>query len=148
MHDKSYKRPESVLVVVYTRQGQFLMLERTQPRGFWQSVTGSLKWHETPAKAAARELFEETGLRADGKLIDLHHQQKFPIIYPWRERYAPHHHYNKEHWFALPLAGKRTIDLQSDEHRQFRWMSAHEAARRAFSWTNRKLIQGLGSMHA
>ena len=143
MHEKHFKRPESVLVVVYTRQGQFLMLERSHPRGFWQSVTGSLEWGETPARAAVRELFEETGLRADGKLIDLHHQEQFPIIYPWRKRYAPHHYYNKEHWFALPLNGQRTIQLQLNEHRQFRWMSANEAIKRAFSWTNRKAIQSL-----
>ncbi|MCW8948496.1 MAG: NUDIX domain-containing protein, partial [Sedimenticola sp.] len=41
-----YKRPESVLVVIYTDQGEVLMLNRTRPKGFWQSVTGSLKWGE------------------------------------------------------------------------------------------------------
>jgi len=64
MLQKSCKRPESVLVVVYTRAGEVLMLRRTSPRGFWQSVTGSLEWGELPAHAAARELYEETGLRA------------------------------------------------------------------------------------
>ncbi|MGW8310783.1 MAG: NUDIX domain-containing protein, partial [Thiogranum sp.] len=46
MVDRSYKRPESVLVVIYTASGEVLMLERQQPAGYWQSVTGSLEWGE------------------------------------------------------------------------------------------------------
>ena len=45
--DRRFKRPESVLVVIYTRSRECLLLERTQPSGFWQSVTGSLRWGET-----------------------------------------------------------------------------------------------------
>jgi len=51
-----FKRPESVLVVVHTPTLECLLLERAEPRGFWQSVTGSLRHAETPAEAAAREL--------------------------------------------------------------------------------------------
>ena len=52
----SYKRPESVLVVVYTVSGQTLLLKRKRPI-FWQSITGSLKWpDESASDAAYREL--------------------------------------------------------------------------------------------
>ncbi|MDE2090244.1 MAG: NUDIX domain-containing protein, partial [Gammaproteobacteria bacterium] len=47
-----YKRPVSVLVVVHTRAGEVLLLERRVPPGYWQSVTGSLRWNEAPAAAA------------------------------------------------------------------------------------------------
>ena len=57
-----FRRPESVLVVIYTVRFECLLLERVSPRGFWQSVTGTLHWRETPADAAAREVREETGL--------------------------------------------------------------------------------------
>ena len=44
-----FRRPESVLVVVHTPALEVLLLERVEPRGFWQSVTGTLRWAETPA---------------------------------------------------------------------------------------------------
>jgi len=138
-----YKRPESVLVLVYTRAGEVLLLERARPRGFWQSVTGSLEWSETPAQAAERELFEETGLRAGRALVDLHRSVQFPIVPPWRARYAPGVRNNTEHWFRLELPGRRTIRCRPGEHRQFRWLPIPVAAQRASSWTNRDAIPDL-----
>ncbi len=83
-----FRRPESVLVVVHTPVLDCLLLERVEPRGFWQSVTGTLRWAETPAECAARELAEETGLAPLG-LRDAHVQRSFPILPAWRSRYAP-----------------------------------------------------------
>jgi dATP pyrophosphohydrolase len=136
----AYKRPESVLVVVHTRAGEVLLLERTRPRGFWQSVTGSLEWGEGARAAAAREVLEETGLRAAGRLDALGHTVRFRIVPPWRARYAPTARFNTEHWFRLELPARRSIRLQADEHRQHRWLPAAAAARRATSWTNRAAI--------
>ena len=60
-----YKRPESVLVVVYTADRETLILQRVG-NSFWQSVTGSLNWdEESPEEAARRELFEETGIATE-----------------------------------------------------------------------------------
>ena len=117
------------------------MLERRKPAGFWQSVTGSLEWREGPRHAAERELYEETGLQAGGRLIDLHHTERFRIVPPWRTRYAPGNRVNIEHWYALPLEGRRLIRLESHEHRSYRWVSAARAAQMTFSWTNRQAIQ-------
>ncbi len=135
-----FKRPESVLVIVRTLAGEVLMLRRRHPPYFWQSITGSLEWGESPVQAAERELYEETGLRFHGRLSDCRQMRRFPIIPPWRARYAPEARYNLEHWFQLLLPGRRTICLNAVEHLQHRWLPALQAARLATSWTNRDAI--------
>jgi dihydroneopterin triphosphate diphosphatase len=144
----AYKRPESVLVVVYTHAGDVLLLERTRPRGFWQSVTGSLEWGETAGMAARREVCEETGLRSTSRVKALGRTVRFRIVPPWRARYAPGERFNTEHWFALDLPARRLIRLRGGEHRQYRWLPAVVAARRATSWTNREAIRLIFGLQA
>ncbi|MET0076070.1 MAG: dihydroneopterin triphosphate diphosphatase [Candidatus Thiodiazotropha lotti] len=143
MSGGDYKRPESVLVVVYTQAGQVLMMRRVRPKHFWQSVTGSLEWGESAAQAARRELYEETGIMAGDRLIDLRQQVSFPILPAWRTRYAAAAHSNKEHWFGLQLPSRRIPILQANEHSEYRWVSSDQALRMASSWTNRKAIRYL-----
>nr|WP_082674196.1 dihydroneopterin triphosphate diphosphatase [Thiohalocapsa sp. ML1] len=139
------KRPISVLVVVFTHAGDFLLLDRVHPPHFWQSVTGSLRPGETPRSAALRELREETGLCGGGALMDLHSTRLFPIKPAWRARYRPGVCFNREHWFALPLPGRRLIRLAADEHSDHRWLRAEDAARLVGSWTNRDAIRLIAS---
>lgn len=135
----TYKRPESVLVIVYDHTGQFLLLRRVEPADHWQSVTGSLEWGETPATAARRELQEETGI-CGALLRDLHTCRDFPIVPPWRQRYAPEATHNREHWFALAVEQPMTPALSPSEHDAFVWLPGHEAIQKVFSWTNRDAI--------
>jgi dihydroneopterin triphosphate diphosphatase len=139
-----HKRPQSVLVVICTRGGEFLMLRRANPTHFWQSVTGSLAPGESPRSAALREVREETGLQATGSsLIDLKRSVLFPIVRAWRERYAPNVRFNREYWFALVLETRRLIRIDKSEHREYCWLPAQRAAALASSWTNRDLIRAL-----
>jgi dATP pyrophosphohydrolase len=137
------KRAQSVLVVICTRGGEFLLLRRTRPKGFWQSVTGSLSPGETPRHAAAREVFEETGLMVGGALIDLRQSRLFPIIRAWRHRYAQNVCFNREYWFALVVETRRLIRLNPREHSDYRWLPAGQAQALATSWTNRDAIRAL-----
>lgn len=136
-----YKRPVSVLVVVSSADGQVLMLRRTQPADFWQSVTGSLRHGETPATAAARELREETGIaatpRATGRV------NRFPILPAWRMRYDPAVTENEEHVFTLRLPEPVAVTLDPREHVACRWLAHAEAAALASSWSNRDAIRAL-----
>jgi len=144
---RAAKRPVSVLVVVYTRAGDFLLLDRVQPPHFWQSVTGSLRPGETPRAAALRELREETGLLGGADLMDLHESRLFPIKPAWRARYRPGVCFNREHWFALPLPARRHVRLAPAEHSGYRWLPAEHAARLTGSWTNRDAIRLLASRY-
>jgi dATP pyrophosphohydrolase len=138
LKNSDYKRPESVLVVVHTRAGEVLMLQRRQPPDFWQSVTGSLKWGESPLVAAQRELREETGL--EGEIIDCHKTNRFPMHPVWRARYAPGTDTNLEHVFRAEFASRPEVGLNPQEHQSCRWLSRAAAAELASSWTNRDAI--------
>lgn len=138
--NKSYKRPESVLVVVITTAGEALMMRRANPADFWQSVTGSMKPGESPRHAAERELYEETGLLGQGRLLDAHRSVTFPIRPAWRSRYAPGVQFNHEHWFYYRIPSRRQIKLNQAEHREYRWLPISQAVRLASSWTNRKAL--------
>ncbi|MEM7018518.1 MAG: dihydroneopterin triphosphate diphosphatase [Pseudomonadota bacterium] len=137
----AYKRPESVLVVIYTAQQKVLLLQRKDRPELWQSVTGSLEPNEQPHEAAARELFEETGLR--GELKDHRRKNRFPILPAWRKRYAPEVTFNIEHVFTLCLPQPCDIQLHPDEHTAWRWLERETAIQEAFSWSNRSAIRDL-----
>jgi dihydroneopterin triphosphate diphosphatase len=137
-----FRRPESVLVVVYTGAGEFLLLERLRPPGFWQSVTGSLHWGETATAAARRELHEETGI-ASGVLTNLHWTQTFEILPRFGHLYAPGTHRNLEHAFALRLPRRCAVRLSDGEHVAFRWLDVAAALELASSYTNRAVIEKL-----
>ena len=118
------------------------MLQRVEPRGFWQSVTGSLKWDEAPADAAAREVREETGLEPAG-LVDAREKRRFRIAPEWRHRYAPDVTENLEHWFYLELPAICEGTLNAAEHCRYEWLDRAAAKARASSWTNAEAIEAL-----
>ncbi|MCZ0952326.1 MAG: NUDIX domain-containing protein [Rhodospirillaceae bacterium] len=160
-----FRRPESVLVVVYTPRLECLLLERVSPPGFWQSVTGTLQWGETRIAAAVRETREETGLvcaapepdavapespRREGSqdrpppvLRETNVTNRFPILPEWRHRYAPGVTENLEHLLYLELPGTRRVTLNDKEHVGYRWMGLEEAVRKATSWTNQAALERL-----
>jgi dATP pyrophosphohydrolase len=136
------RRPESVLIVIHTADGEFLLIERRKPAGFWQSVTGSLEWGEFPDQAARREVIEETGI-ADGHLTNLQWTQTYEISPSFGRVYAPGITHNLEHAFALELPHRVPVTLSPREHVQYRWLAADEAIETVSSHTNRAIIEHL-----
>ena len=142
MTTPSYKRPESVLVVVYTLDSQVLVLERVHPAEYWQSVTGSLEAAESPEHAARRELREELGWTPakDDKLLAQVHSNQFPILPEWRARYAPEVEYNTEYVFSVCLNAPIHITLNPKEHQAYTWLDRAQAIARVSSTTNKQAI--------
>jgi len=144
-----YKRPESVLVVVYSRTGKVLLLRRADHPEFWQSITGSMEWgDEQPVEAAARELREETGIAvAPAAFTDWKLQNRYEIFPQWRYKYAPGITQNTEHFFSLELPDEQTVTLSPDEHSEYEWLRFEQALERVFSWTNRDALLLLMKEH-
>ena len=128
-------------MVVHTST-EALLIKRADHHNFWQSVTGSLKWGETPMAAADREVQEETGLSG------YHHRnsgisRSYSILEPWLHRYPPNTLRNREHLFFCELEHKPLIRLNPAEHTEFKWLNFRAAAETVFSWSNRLAFESL-----
>lgn len=139
------KIPISVLVVIYKSNRDVLLIERADRTGFWQSVTGSLDTlDEDLALAAAREVFEETGIAVDqlpkGALQNMHHQIEYEIYPEWRFRYQAGITRNTEHWFALQVPEDTEVRLSPREHVAYEWLPYEAAAKKCFSPSNGEAI--------
>ena len=143
MSSREYRRAESVLVVVYTLKGEALVMLRRAPFHFWQSVTGSLHQDESPGDAAARELFEETGIKRGGRMHRTGVSRTFVIDPRWRDRFAPGTAQNLEHEFLYELPDRVAISLSSEEHSEMEWLPIPAAIDRVWSWTNRAALRSL-----
>jgi dATP pyrophosphohydrolase len=144
----AFKKPISSLVLIYTENFKVLLMERSDKRGFWQSVTGSLEENETPRDAAIREVFEETGIDSTHyHLEDWQLSHIYEIYAHWRYRYAPDITHNTEHIFALKVPASIPIQLSADEHVQYQWIDWRDAMDKVFSWTNVEAIKKLAEIH-
>ena len=141
--DKVYKRPVSVLVVIYAQDSKrVLMLQRRDDPEFWQSVTGSVEEGETASQAAMREVKEEVAIDVAVEqltLIDCQRTVDFEIFSHLRHRYAPGVLRNTESWFCLALPHERQIVFS--EHLAYQWLDAPAAAALTKSWSNRQAIE-------
>lgn len=144
------KIPISVLVVIYKSNRDVLLIERADRAGFWQSVTGSLDSpNEDLALAAAREVFEETGIAVHllpkDALQNMHQQIEYEIYPEWRFRYASGVTRNTEHWFSLKVPENTPITLAPREHIAYEWLPYEKAAKKCFSPSNGEAILKLFS---
>ena len=140
-----HKIPESVLVVIHTRDLQVLLLERADHPGFWQSVTGSKDALDEPLELTCRrEVLEETGLAAAQFVLqDWGVRNRYEIYPHWRHRYPEGVTHNTEHVFGLCLPEPQPVQIAPREHLQYQWLPWNEAADRCFSMSNVQAIRQL-----
>ncbi len=143
MNARTYKIPQSVLVVIYTPAAEVLLIRRADA-GTWQSVTGSKDFEEeTWTETAIREVKEETGLDAlapSCHLKDWALENIYEIYPAWRYRYPPDVSHNTERVFGLALPSRLPIQLSPLEHTAFQWLPWQEAADACFSPSNAEAI--------
>ena len=139
---KSFKIPESVLVIIHTPERDVLLIERIDHPGFWQSVTGSKDFpDESLVDAAVREVWEETGIQADASQLKDWAVSNVYDIYPaWQHRYAPGITRNTEHVFSLCVPSGTQIALSPTEHTAFQWLPYRAAADACYSPSNAEAI--------
>lgn len=145
MAQDGWKIPESVLVVVYTARRNVLLLRRADSQeDFWQSVTGSKDHPEEDWRTtAAREVAEETGIRADApdcELSDWGMENVYTIYPQWLHRYAPGVTRNTERVFGLQVPEDTPVVLNPREHTAYAWMDWRAAADRCYSPSNAEAI--------
>ena len=144
----SFKRPESVLVVLYNEYKEVLVLQRMDDATFWQSVTGTMEGVEAPIQTAVREVLEETGidlsLERSGSggflhhLMDCRQVNQYSIREDWRYRYPPGVDKNFEYVFCAQVPASANIKLS--EHITYVWLSKQEALKKVWSATNKNAI--------
>jgi 8-oxo-dGTP pyrophosphatase MutT (NUDIX family) len=121
---KEKSKKEKVLVWVHTSdagEDLFLLLRTNPDRGeFWQPVTGSVEPGEKVEAAAARELLEETGLKADSS------PELISAPYEFTSRWG---NLVREYAFLVHVGpSQRTrVHLDGKEHSTFQWSTADSA---------------------
>ncbi|AXR05948.1 dihydroneopterin triphosphate diphosphatase [Salinimonas sediminis] len=136
-----YKRPESVLVVLYDQYHRVLLLQREDDPDFWQSVTGTIETGEQPLQTAYREVAEETGLHLDTArqaIVDRRQTNQYKIRSRWLYRYPPGTLYNTEHVFTAQVSSD--IALTLTEHLAYEWVPKAAALARLWSPSNRTAV--------
>lgn len=129
------RTPREISVFLYRATGtgyEVLTLHRSQELGgYWHVVAGALEAGETSEDAALRELREETGLDAKGRLMTLPYRYTFPVEadLPARRRlYGPDVETISGECFAVETSAGWEPRL-NHEHDRCRWCQVDEALR-------------------
>lgn len=137
----SYKRPESVLVVIFDENRNVLVLQRQDNHNIWQSVTGSLEEDELPIQTAYREVLEEIGFDAQANsaiILDTRIVNQYAIRPEWRYKYPPNNFINTEYVFLLEIPSETPIVLT--EHVSYKWLTAIVAEQLIWSESNKRAV--------
>ena len=138
------RAPFQILALPYRKAGSQLMfcVFHRADHNQWQFISGGGEDNETPAEAARREVFEESGVRVKN-LIALTSQSFIPVSI-----FSQEHRANwpkgtfvvPEYCFGFACEGEITL---SHEHTQYVWLPYDEAANRLAWDSNRTALYEL-----
>ena len=124
---------ETVSITVVRGDSEVLLLRRIAARGgFWQTLTGRRELGESAAAAAARELYEETGLApALSDVVDLGYVHAFPLDPSRVPGSSPGGAplFASETAFAVRVPPGTEVRLDPTEHDLHQWCPIPEALR-------------------
>lgn len=121
-------------IVLLNPEGLVFVGQRIDMPGAWQMPQGGIDRGETPAEAAVRELFEETGVRAARLLAETREWVSYDLPRSlsagklWKGRYRG----QTQKWFAFRFTGRdEDIDLAAHLPQEFgtwAWQPADKVA--------------------
>lgn len=119
MSEKSSRKKLRGVCCFLEHEGKFLILLRHPDKtdgNVWGLPAGKVEKNETDEEAAIREVWEETGYRAEKKHLRLlgDYVFEFPDLYLEFPAYS------------LKLAKPFTAQYRKDEHTEARWVTAEE----------------------
>lgn len=119
---------KKILVVVFRRledQYQVLALQMNPDRNqAWGHVTGNVEKEEKSRVAASRELFEETGIRADLQKLN------------WTQQFQDRWNREVKEKAYLAITDNENIILDESEHQAYRWISLSNVNSNTFSYAS------------
>lgn len=135
--------PFSVLVMIYNKAGEVLLMQRSDDALFWQSVTGGIEMGERPIECAKREVKEETGIDLDSlniALTEADYVNQYAIRPQWQFRYKQGALVNTEYVFYVCVPDNTQVKLDPIEHTDFVWLTPQQAIAKAWSDSNKQAI--------
>ena len=120
------KIPKSVLIVIYTKNKDVLLLKKINDKDMWQSVTGSMQENETAFDAAKRELFEETSIKNIKIIREIKQMYEYElpknlIGIIWKGKFRG----QKQKWFIVRFTGSEdeiNLNTKCPEFIKWKWI--------------------------
>jgi len=123
------RAPFNVLVYPYeclANGGVRYAVLRRSDEAWWQAVAGGGEDNETPAIAAARETFEETGISVEHPLLELSTVIPVPVIhFEENQLWGDELYVIPQYCFGALF--RNTMLVLSSEHTEYRWLRYEEA---------------------
>ena len=116
-----FENPTQVAGCSVICDGKILLLLRHREKSYgdcWGEPAGKVEPGEQPIDAAARELYEETSIRASKN--DLLLQGRYYIQFSDKENFI-------YYGFALPMKEKPKVKIEAKGHSKYGWFTPEEA---------------------